>query len=666
MGLLSRIESASSARSTLSGLLSHVPIAKVPFEQKLEWLDEVFHWVRSPGTLAPDATIVTSGRLQVSRIKFFLNELSLNKELSQMVSAALRSLLSEMSCLDLFVRMGISEESSFFSEILSRIEAQFLPAPRLERDLAEFCRRNFSRDSDLLWLEALDTETLSKISALFRDPRSPDFFNLHNIDQDLFDSLVLLCSEISTLGLSQDLRSRRKDLKISDSPFTYLPYLTRSLGYARINHDETLIEKSFRELNENLEKCNGELELQTLRMEDHGVSVNLVFKLERINASIFRAKMIATLISGRDFAAQEFLNFLIQLLEENRRQRSLISLFSDNLSLLAKKIADRNAETGQHYIARKTSEFWALLKAAMGGGMLTSFTVLGKIAIEKVKLAAFVEGAALTLNYSVSFVLIQMLHFTLATKQPAMTAHALTDKMQKLQSEEDYRVLRKEVWHLLLSQGLAVFGNLLGVIPFALLWAFLFHSFSGTPLMNIAAAQNVLSKHAVFSFAALFAFYTGILLWASSLLAGWVDNWMVSRQLPRAFKENRTLRNFFGRKRLEALVDRFSSWVAPLTGNISLGLFLGMTPRIFEFFGLGLDVRHVTLATGALSTAFYTLGASVLKTPIGMQVIVGVLVIGIINVTTSFALSFIVALWARKLRGRERKKIFKYLVLGRH
>ena len=42
--------------------------------------------------------------------------------------------------------------------------------------------------------------------------------------------------------------------------------------------------------------------------------------------------------------------------------------------------------------------------------------------------------------------------------------------------------------------------------------------------------------------------------------------------------------------------------------SISLGYLLGFTPVLWEFFGLPLDVRHVTLNTGMFAFAAARLG----------------------------------------------------------
>jgi site-specific recombinase len=52
---------------------------------------------------------------------------------------------------------------------------------------------------------------------------------------------------------------------------------------------------------------------------------------------------------------------------------------------------------------------------------------------------------------------------------------------------------------------------------------------------------------------------------------------------------------------------RWSKWlranISGLAANISLGLMLGLVPAFTGFFGLELEVRHVTLSTGQVAAA---------------------------------------------------------------
>ena len=91
--------------------------------------------------------------------------------------------------------------------------------------------------------------------------------------------------------------------------------------------------------------------------------------------------------------------------------------------------------------------------------------------------------------------------------------------------------------------------------------------------------------------------------------------------------------------------------------NVSLGMMLGLVPALAGFVGLGLEVRHVTLATGQLGAALGALGWSILREGAFWWCVVGVAATGLLNVGVSFSLAFKVALNSRGVRARERKRI---------
>ena len=96
----------------------------------------------------------------------------------------------------------------------------------------------------------------------------------------------------------------------------------------------------------------------------------------------------------------------------------------------------RSAETGEHYITRTAVEYRSMVKKAAGGGAVMAFTTLAKFALYAMALSAFWGGFWAGVNYAMSFVLVQLLHFTVATKQPAMTAPAMAAKLKELASGE--------------------------------------------------------------------------------------------------------------------------------------------------------------------------------------------------------------------------------------
>ncbi len=140
------------------------------------------------------------------------------------------------------------------------------------------------------------------------------------------------------------------------------------------------------------------------------------------------------------------------------------------------------------------------------------------------------------MNYAVSFVLMQLLHFTVATKQPAMTAPAMAAKLKELGSGERHlESFVDEVTHLVRSQVAAVLGNVLVVFPAVLGIALLMLHTLGTPPICEKQALHVLESLHLLGPSVFFAAFTGVLLFASSIIAGWTENWFVLAAWTRPF-----------------------------------------------------------------------------------------------------------------------------------
>ena len=90
--------------------------------------------------------------------------------------------------------------------------------------------------------------------------------------------------------------------------------------------------------------------------------------------------------------------------------------------------------------------------------------------------------------------------------------------------------------------------------------------------------------------------------------------------------------------------------ISSLAGNVSLGFMLAMIPVLGKFTGIPLDVRHVTLSAGALAFASARLGLEVLYTPLFWKAVLGIVFIGMLNLTVSFLLALVVAFRAREAR----------------
>ena len=149
-----------------------------------------------------------------------------------------------------------------------------------------------------------------------------------------------------------------------------------------------------------------------------------------------------------------------------------------------------------------------------------------------------------------------------------------------------------------------------------------------------------------------------MLLFGSSLIAGWAENWFVYHRLDSAIAWNPRIVARLGAARAQ----RWAAWwrhnVSGLAANVSLGFMLGLVPAVAGFFALPLEVRHVTLSTGQLAAALGALGWDVLREPAFWWCALAIPLTGALNVGVSFWLAFRVALRSRGVRVADRSRIY--------
>src|SRR5437763_8066 len=146
---------------------------------------------------------------------------------------------------------------------------------------------------------------------------------------------------------------------------------------------------------------------------------------------------------------------------------------------------------------------------------------------------------------------------------------------------------------------------------------------------------------------------------ATSIVASRLDNWAVYHRLPDALAHHRQLGFVFGRERMQRFSKAFAGALSGIGGNVALGVFLGMTVPIAGFFGLPLDVRHVTLSTGSLALAGAALGWRACLHAGFIFAAVGVIAIGLLNFGVSFACALFVALRAREVHKNDMRVLLR-------
>ena len=95
--------------------------------------------------------------------------------------------------------------------------------------------------------------------------------------------------------------------------------------------------------------------------------------------------------------------------------------------------------------------------------------------------------------------------------------------------------------------------------------------------------------------------------------------------------------------------------------SIALGYLLGFVPVIAQFFGVHLDVRHVTLTTGTLALAAARFGTRSFGNDWFYWAVGGIAITFVLNLGVSFSIAAFVALRAYEVPREEQKKLVLFI-----
>ncbi len=567
-----------------------------------------------------------------------------------------KAMLGSLDSVSLFAEAGLPAQQALLPEITSRLFERLLPATRDDNDAIRIFAPIFASPRAVQRFLDIDPALFMRLAAILWDQRGLSAFpHLH---EDIHQALRLLAARVSARGTSTAVRQRSAPAPVEQSPFYAFVFATEN--FIKSEGSEPPAARIERWLNA-VYACRGELALVRLHMEDAGVSAALVFDLSAMDESLDRMELIAEALVEHlrkpSVAARMLLDTLVSGVLEDTRISSLVQ---QNFNLLARKTVERTGHGGEHYIAHNRREYWSMWRAAIGGGFLTVFTAATKLHIIDQGWPPFVEGFLVGTTYAVSFVLLQVFGFVLATKQPSMTGATLADIIRRNRGDSRRDKITDFAASISRSQFAAALGNIfavcIGAVVFDQIWRAAFHS----PYVPTDQAVHVYkSLRPLASFTAIDAALTGIILWLAGLIGGWCENFAVYHRIPAAIAQH-PLGNRIGVRRMQRLATWFDNNVAAWSTCIALGYLMGFTPGVSQFFGLPFDIRHVTLNTGmfAFSAAHY--GSSAFLQPWLYTAVVGVAIMFVMNLSVSFATASYVALRAYDVPREEHLSILRY------
>lgn len=620
-------------------------------ELRLEWIQKLFKWIRS------DIFQTKDERIPVIKIKYLLMILERNPLWKAEVSQILQRSLNELSSVDFFCEVGLPGQIGFIGELSEKLMAKILPQKTINNQLGELILILFPDILDSEWMKAIDVSTLEKIFQLFQ---SEDQKVFPHLESDTEEALIYLVSQSVAIGLSPLIRKRIPHAKMKTLPFfTLAAKLNLYLKTKNEHQSKDLNDEIYRELQTLLVESEKSIVEVYSHLDKFGVSIQLVYQLERLKQFLSRTILLLQIHHDVHLDQRKIVLFTADLIGQSQLHASISSLISGNLTLLAQKIVERNSRTGEHYIAQDAKEYSHMFVSAAGGGFVTAFTVYIKTLILTFPLTPFFAGALASLNYTLSFLVIHFAGFTLATKQPASTAPALARKLEELEKIEQLESITDEIVLVARTQSIAVIGNLLAVFPSVLIINLIYYAFTKRWIVDFQTAEHNLHSTDLIGPAMLFAAFTGILLWLSSLAAGWAENWFAFNNLHHLLLNNKKANLILGKAGAKKLASFLENNISGIAANFSLGILLGLVPVFLAFLGIPIEVRHVTLSTGAIAAALPTLGFGIMKSLLFWRCIAGLMAVGFINIFVSFSMAFFVAVRAKKISARKRRLIYR-------
>ena len=558
-----------------------------------------------------------------------------------------------------FTESGILPGTGFFSEWWRILGSRLLPEVPDERRLKDCLHVIYDRADDWRWLEDIPAASAQGFWALIAPAEELRNIDWRSIQEQMLDAMLLLAHRVSGLGVESELM--RASPNFDDDTPRFVALSAEALDFvnafrAALN-EPTLAADDGSQLLVIADQCQDTLQRIRKRALTIGTSLHLSYLLTRSEQSLERLRELAAILtageqaSAREDAVQAWAEFAhAAFLAENRRNS--LGFYLGQLShLLAVRVTENAARSGEHYICETPADYGRMWRSAAGAGVLIGLMALLKIKAAALNAPLFGEAFMFSMIYGLGFVSIFLLGLTVATKQPAMTAQTLASLLGDLKPSRgaDLERLVDVVAAVSRSQLAAIAGNVTVALPVAIAVGLGLGLMTDTPPISIDKGAHLLADLDPLSWALPHAAIAGFYLFLSGLISGYFDNRAAYAEIGPRLARLRWLRALFGAERAGRVGAYIQERLGGIMGNFLFGCMLGSTGVIGVILGLPLDIRHIAFASANLGYALTGFQFALPLQAIAWAAF-GIAAIGFINLTVSFALALRTAMRARGIR----------------
>ncbi|WP_087815973.1 site-specific recombinase [Psychrobacter sp.] len=605
-------------------------------------------------------------------IQELIDILRQHPEYADGLSSFVLKLIIEYRQIALYTDTGIMSDQGFFNSLRRLIGHRFLPLLPQEDSVVELVGYLFDKRSDERWLANIKKDKWDELVELLKVDEQ--HLNLvATAKNSILNAIIILSYRISGIGLHPDLME------------FYPQMLNYSASFVAQNQEAVLYVNQYREAHEldtltditpekavdpapllvMIEQCEDIVATIRKRIYKTGISIRLTNMMLRLDQSLQRMRILTELVADNyDKRDQALIELIQALITTASRRYSIGYLIDNNTKLLSRKVTENASRVGEHYISTDKSGYQKMFKKASIGGFIIAFMATLKILAYNLALAPMGRAFVNSMIYGLGFVFIHIVHGTVATKQPAMTAAAIASTISDGSGKKSHQLnkLSELVVDILRTQFVAIMGNIMLAIPVALIISFVWLQYTGAPMINTDKAAHLLHDLDPFHSLALpHAAIAGVYLFLSGLIAGYYDNLAVYNQIGARIQRHKLLQYLLPKTWLQRLGGFIEANLGAIMGNFLFGVFLGSTATIGYLFGLPIDIRHIAFASANLAHGLFNISANQWDWQIVFISILGVALIGMVNLMVSFSLALFVALRSKEVKFMEWSRLTKQL-----
>ena len=621
-------------KTTIAGLLT-------------EFFGEAQSWRETNDNLEPLVELIRLIRplkiknIQTVDLQEAISFLKENYSCRKQLSIYLKEILKDKKFNKILSDAAILQDVDFIFEVKKRIFAKFLPYQPQKDTLEYVLNQVFYLANDGIWINKIPLNQLVELYDLLKFKSIYVSTEPNSVLSELFVAMHLITQRISGRAMETDFENELFLIKdrIRSSNTHYIT--SDDLSYAQLlvlhKQCEEFVEKAF----DNISK--------------YGISLRVNQNLLKIRQQLKRLKfLISLLVVDKEKDKKE--NGIVlasRLIKFNCYKNNVRKFIGESTQLISYEITQHTAKTGENYITEGRNEYFKMFRTALGGGFIVGILCIVKMLLSKAEASYFGHAFLYSMNYAIGFIAIYLLGFTLATKQPAMTASALIKALEdgvlkQGRDAEKYKAFAILFARVFRSQFIAFVGNVIMAFPVSLLGIWLIDYFLH---YNIAATKwesLLVDLSPIHSLAIFHAAIAGIFLFLSGIITGSVANRDKHNQVYFRIAEHPFLKRNLGKTRTLKLAKVYEKRWAGIISNFWFGVFMGSTASIGLFLGLNLDIRHISFASGNLALGLYGANYTVSNSML-LWGIFGIGIIGLVNFIISFSLSMGLAFRSRAI-----------------